>query len=76
MEVDVSAVLEPLGDCGDVVASLWPVTIAPRLVREATETALGVIGSALGVDLTAIYRQLDETIDPAVYTATAVGAHA
>ena len=72
----MSAALEPIGDCGDVVASLWPVTIAPRLVREATETALGVIGSAMGVDLAAIHQQLDEILDPAVYTATAIGAHA
>ena len=72
----MSAALEPIGDCGDVVASLWPVTIAPRLVREATETALGVIGSAMGSDLAAIHQQLDVILDPAVYTATATGAHA
>lgn len=64
---------EYVGDCGDVIASLWPVTIAPRIMREATALSLDMIGAAMGVDLNAIHAQLDDILDPAFYTAMAHG---
>lgn len=62
-----------MGDCGDVVASLWPTMILPRVVEQATRTTLDLIGTAIGVDMVGMYDQLDEVLDPAVYTATAKG---
>lgn len=64
---------EYVGDCGDVIASLWPVTIAPRIMREATTQTLTVLGATIGVDLNAINAQLDDILDPAFYTAVAHG---
>lgn len=64
---------EYVGDCGDVIASLWPVTIAPRIMREATTQTLAVLGATIGVDLNAINAQLDDILDPAFYTAVAHG---
>lgn len=51
-----------VGDCGDIVPSLFPTVILPRLVHEATVYTLDIIGSAIGVDLTAIYSQIDEIV--------------
>lgn len=64
---------EYVGDCGDVIASLWPITIAPRIMREATTQTLAVLGATIGVDLNAINAQLDDILDPACYTAVAHG---
>lgn len=77
------------GDCGDVVASLWPRTIAPRIAADGTEAALNVIGSLIGntsmgtemrtqgegVFSLDFARMLDGEYrtDPAQYTATATG---
>lgn len=61
------------GDCGDVAAALWPTVIAPRVIREGCDIALDMIGSALGVDLSAFSHMLDGaySTDPAAYTAKA-----
>ena len=55
-----------MGDCGDVVASLWPTVIGPRRVLE---------GSRLLPDSDCWYKDqgLVALGDPAAYTATAKG---
>lgn len=59
-----------MGDCGDVIPSLWPTAILPRILSEATRSTLEIISAALGVSINA------EAIDPAIYTATARGTSA